>query len=175
MQNEELDEIPPAEIAFGEWVELCLDEPMSTDRLEYLLLQIRDDYKNDVTLKEPGAILRAMRYCLNFGLSVPDWLRDAFCSAVGMGDKAQIKSWDEAFGKPLRKGRHKSRAMRNDDLNIRAWYGVRHHTDRFKMPKVFDLVGQKLGMGRSACADAYYSYERDLPQNVQNSRKDIPK
>ena len=48
----------------------------------------------------PAIILMAMHECLLLDRPIPEWLRKAFIEAYQSATAFEIRSWDEAFGKP---------------------------------------------------------------------------
>ena len=60
-------------------------------------------------------ILVGLHWCFIFHEPIPPWLEQAFQNAYGAKPEYKIKSWDEVFGRPLKKGIRPERERRNKD------------------------------------------------------------
>ena len=61
-------------------------------------------HKGEFEAGDEGALLRAIYWAFLHNRPVPDWARIAFLSQYMRGRHGEIKSWDEAFGRPARYG-----------------------------------------------------------------------
>ena len=63
-----------------------------------------------------AVLLKAMHECLIMRKPLPEWLRLAFLQAYQSAYPFEIKSWDEIFGKPHRKGANLKARKRHWEL-----------------------------------------------------------
>jgi hypothetical protein len=54
---------------------------------------------------DKSELLNCLRYCVEGSRPIPDWLRSAFLDATHLVDSYQVRSWDDVFGRPVKKGR----------------------------------------------------------------------
>ncbi len=73
--------------------------------------------------------LRAVAQCLMHGLPVPDWITQPFLAQVAKVGRCDVGSWDDAFGRPFKKGEHRNAAK------LRQRYGR-------VVPALFSPVGR---------------------------------
>jgi hypothetical protein len=109
-------------------------------------------------------LLYAIHQCLLLKRPLPEWLRLAFLDAYDSATGYEIKSWDDAFGRPHPKGAHIEKQKRH--LKLRYVIVQRVEELRSEMPvdkKLFEKIGKELGIGRSTTvSDIYHEQRRQL-------------
>lgn len=120
------------------------------------------------------ALFHAIATCAQYRLIVPPWAAGAFIERFDPVYRAEISSWDEAFGRPYPKGAHleKLRRWRFDceiymriqnilewrpgEPAIAAWL-----TERGSIgPWLFEMVGTEFRIGSRKCKDLYYEQKK---------------
>jgi hypothetical protein len=106
-------------------------------------------------------LLYAIHQCLLLKRPLPEWLRLAFLDAHDSATGYEIKSWDDAFGRPHPKGAHIKNQKRHFEL--RHVIVQRVEELRSEMPvdkKLFEKIGKDLGIGGSTTVSKIYYEER---------------
>jgi hypothetical protein len=127
-----------------------------SERLE----QLQRQYEDGDVAKLP----EALTLCLAIGLPIPDWLRDAFLEATRCVWSHEVASWDDVFGKPLKKGEQQAAAARRYKLANPVWQRVmdRIHRAGEKVDKeLFERVGEEFGIKGTLAAQLYYARDKD--------------
>jgi hypothetical protein len=103
---------------------------------------------------DKALLLYAIYTCLESGRPLPEWVRVAFSNAYesAMGD--EIKSWDDAFGKPHPKGMHVDKERRH--LVFRNEIKRRVEESKTIDEKLFAKIGRDLGIGGSTTVKNIY-------------------
>jgi hypothetical protein len=95
---------------------------------------------------------------------IPGWAREAFCSACKKVYGFEVASWDDVFGRPLKKGQQL--AAKRKKLQIkRSLYlevGQRAMAGEGIGKEFFALVGEKFGVSATVAEEIYYEYLRDM-------------
>jgi hypothetical protein len=105
------------------------------------------------------ALLMAVYQCVLMRKPLPEWLRQAFIRAYESAAAFDIKSWDEPFGQPQKKGAHLS--ARKDYARLR--YPVALHV-ALRAPGesidtgLFEKIGAALGIKKTKASDIYYEH-----------------
>jgi hypothetical protein len=85
----------------------------------------------------------------------------------------EIKSWDEVFGRPLKKGKQQTVERKKRLLGypvlMRVW--ERHAAGEAISKPLFEAVGRELGVSGTVAAEIYYKALKGLPEKFKNSRK----
>jgi hypothetical protein len=105
-------------------------------------------------------LLWSMNFCFVYRRPIPDWAKKAFRAAYLKGVRFEIKSWDEVFGRPLKKGGQLAAERRKAALAERVLELVldaRHGEPKKPISKeLFESIGKKLGVGGTVAAEIYY-------------------
>lgn len=109
-------------------------------------------------------ILAGVRICANHDLIMPEWLSRAFIKQYDKVLTVQVGSWDDAFGRPLPKGKHLTATRKRREMPVRVWMTARQmesegwssHNTEF-----FDELGRRCGVNRSD-AQEYYVTGRSI-------------
>jgi hypothetical protein len=94
--------------------------------------------------------------------SVPDWLEEAFVDAFEKGRGYEIKSWDEVFGKPQKKGanldsrRHKYKKRWEIFHRVR----LRNKAGEPIGKELFAAVGKEFGVSGTTAEELYYKVRK---------------
>lgn len=108
-----------------------------------------------------NALLGAIRICANHDLVMPEWLARAFIRAYDKVLRHDVGSWDDAFGRPLPKGRHLNAARKKRNKAPAVWRRVRklHEEGRAIDDLLFEDVGKELGLGKTLVSEFYYEHD----------------
>jgi hypothetical protein len=107
----------------------------------------------------PAIILMAMHECLLLDRPIPEWLRQAFIEAYQSATAFEIRSWDEAFGRPPAKGTHPKTRKQYAELRYPVALGVALRASDEKIDKgLFDKIGCELGISGTTASDIYYKH-----------------
>ena len=109
-------------------------------------------------------ILYWLSFCIKNHRPIPDWLEQAFLKAYHAGRMFEIKSWDDVFGKPLKKGKRLATERRNMKLTRLIFERV---CDLQKAGKpidqeLFAAVGKELSVSGSVVRDLYYALMHEI-------------
>lgn len=121
-----------------------------------------------------NALLGAIRICANHDLVMPEWLARAFIRSYDKVLRHDVGSWDDAFGRPLPKGKHLNAARKKRNKGFSAWIRVRqlHDQGRAIDEQLFEDVGKELGLGKTLVSEYYYDRGGGLPEKRKILRKD---
>src|SRR5690349_6631679 len=76
-----------------------------------------------------GALLYFIDRCFKNNRSVPDWAKEAFGVACERVWCFEVKSWDDVFGRVLKKGEHLAAMRRRLKLARDIWWQVKMRHD----------------------------------------------
>ena len=111
-------------------------------------------------------------------MPIPPWLKQAFQNAYGAKSAYKIKSWDEVFGRPLKKGIRLARERRNNRIANDIYERVveRHIAGEPIDKNLFEAVGKNFGVGGTVASELYYEVKEleealELPGRFKKTRK----
>lgn len=121
-----------------------------------------DDLEGEFCAGKKLALFQAIRLCAAHGLAMPEWVAAGFIAGFDRVATLKARSWDEAFGQPLRKGLHLA------DARIRRRRGpaVFLEVERLRAAgadvddQLFEQVGRDLGVGKTLANKLYYQWQR---------------
>jgi hypothetical protein len=87
--------------------------------------RLREDYEAG----DKGALLSAIQLCFSDCRPVPIWAMSDFCNAIGGISSLMFTSWDEVFGRPLKKGAQPAAIQRRRRLATPIMFAVRERRD----------------------------------------------
>ena len=90
------------------------------------------------------ALLEAIHLCLEYDEVAPAWVKVAFRYKFAKVKGLQVTSWDDVFGRPLKKGAQLAAAQRNITLGI----------------PILDIVGKRYIAGESLKKDLFRVHRR---------------
>lgn len=105
------------------------------------------------------ALLAAVRVCANHDMPLPEWASRAFIRAYDTILNCRIGSWDDAFGRPYRKGVHLAALRKRRKLRMKVWLDVNAElkkSSRAVDESLFEDIGRPLGLGKTLTAEMYY-------------------
>jgi hypothetical protein len=130
---------------------------------------------------DKAELLFWLEWCIENHHPIPAWVERAFRSACAAARKHKIKSWDEVFGRPLKKGKRLATARRNREITGQIVDRVleRHEAGKPIDKELFDAVGKDLlaGDGKkhsvsgTVAAEIYYSSLKDWRDLQENLKK----
>jgi hypothetical protein len=130
---------------------------------EFLIESARSQKKFEAGDRD--VLLYFVDCCFRNNRPVPDWARKAFSAACQRVWWYEVKSWDEVFGRPLKKGEHLAAARRKVKLARDIWWEVKiRHDEGAGEPitkELFDSVGKKFKIGGTTAAEIYYWLENE--------------
>lgn len=112
---------------------------------------------------DKAALLAAVRICANDDLPLPPWASKAYIRAYDAVLNCRTGSWDDAFGRALKKGTHVAALQRRRRQRRKVWLAVRRaveHDGRAIDESLFEDVGKALGFGKTRAAELYYEAHR---------------
>lgn len=106
---------------------------------------------------DKSQLLHCLDFCLRSDppVPVPPWLREAFHDAYHAGASYQIKSWDEVFGRPLKKGGQLA-SERRKYLAKAELFETIYLSGKPLDDSLFALVGKKFGFSSTVAKELYY-------------------
>jgi hypothetical protein len=115
--------------------------------------------KKKVEAGSGKALLEAIHLCDLLKRPKPEWLRQAGIRVFEAAARFEIKSWDEAFGPPQKKGAHLS--VRKDYARLRYPVAIQV---ALRAPGesidtgLFEKIGAALGIKKTKASDIYYKH-----------------
>jgi hypothetical protein len=115
------------------------------------------------------ALLNAIYYCCLLKRPVPEWLQSAFIDAYESATGHEIKSWNDAFGRPHPKGTQLEKEKLRRLVIARVWTLKTENPETAIDRGMFEQIGEELGIPGSTIDGLYYdgrsrglreSYER---------------
>jgi hypothetical protein len=107
--------------------------------------RVLEDYRKRFEAGDKSVLLWGLRFCIGCdpNVPIPAWLKRAILSACDAGLTHEIKSWDEVFGKPLKKGQRQATARRNAKIAHEVYQRVeeRHRAGKALDKALFAAVG----------------------------------
>jgi hypothetical protein len=113
-----------------------------------------------------GAILDAIHWCLVNDRPVPGWAVAKFSDAYSAVIWHHHKSWDDVFGRPVKKGAQLAalRLKKRKGSSI-AWKVRERHAAGVSITKeLFDAIGAEEGVSGTVAAEIYYAFVRQFPE-----------
>jgi hypothetical protein len=115
------------------------------------------------------ALLEAIERCIIEEWPAPAWLKDALWNAF----EDVKKSWDEVFGPPFPKGKHRHRHDRNERIGFKLKERIEflHEKEgRSITQKLFKEVGKEFGVSGSVARNLYYEIKNSEAKRAAESR-----
>jgi hypothetical protein len=108
---------------------------------------------------DKSELLRCLNHCLWFRQPIPDWVRNGIRLAYALASSHQVKSWDEVFGRPLKKGKQPATERRKHRIRFDLLHGVekRHEAGEPLDDALFTSVGKKFDLRKTVAREIYYS------------------
>ncbi|MBI3528211.1 MAG: hypothetical protein HY067_09595 [Betaproteobacteria bacterium] len=112
------------------------------------------------------ALFWAIRFCSFHGIVLPPWLAQKYVECFDKIVNHEAKSWDEAFGRPFRKGLQIQKLKLGEKWRLLVWTTViRERNNNSKLaigPKLFEKVAKELKLGAPTVKKYYYETEKLL-------------
>jgi hypothetical protein len=126
--------------------------------------RVLEDYRRRFEAGDKSILLSGLQFCIWCNMPIPAWLKRAFLNACRAGYTHEIKSWDEVFGKPLKKGQRQATARRNVKIAHEVHQRVeeRHRAGEALDKALFAAVGKEFGVGGTVAAELYYETRETL-------------
>jgi hypothetical protein len=110
----------------------------------------------------PQALTDMIYWCLKLGWAIPKWAADAFIVAAEKVRRAEVGSWDGAFGRPY-PGEHVGRVRRHRKSTA-IYLRVTELHERGNTPidkeHMFNPVGKEFGLAATQCSKLYYEFKK---------------
>jgi hypothetical protein len=130
---------------------------ISEEDTDKYLAEVLEILKKRLEGGDKWALLYAIRQCLLLKRPLPEWLRLAFLSAYDSATGYEIKSWDDAFGRPHPKGSHLKKEKRNFELRQVIIQRVEALRSEMSVDKgLFEKIGKELGISGTTVSEIYY-------------------
>lgn len=88
------------------------------------------------------ALMLAIRECARVDLAMPDWVARAYISRFDRVNRYRAGSWDEVFGRPLKKGQHLDPQRRKLVFGVEVYNRVREEVNKGASvtPSLFGVI-----------------------------------
>jgi hypothetical protein len=118
---------------------------------------------------DKAELLYCLHFCIINQVAIPPWLRTAFSDARYASIAYKIKSWDEVFGKPLKKGKRLATERRKMEIIGLLNKRIRdRHEAGEPLETLFREVGKDFGVGSTVAKELYYEMENDLAHTMND-------
>jgi hypothetical protein len=124
--------------------------------------EYESNMQNEVAAGDKGALLRLICECFRTGRAVPQWAQEKFQNAIDKVGRLETKSWDEVFGRPLKKGKQMEAARRRAKLSTKIWNRVRELNaagEPISKP-LFAKIGKEFGVSATIADDMYFEQKK---------------
>jgi hypothetical protein len=134
-----------------------------------------DDYMDRLCeLYEKGdkpAILLGLEYCINNNRPIPQWLATALRDAFRKVRMFEVKSWDDVFGRHLKKGKRLATERRNMQIAGPLFEMIRerHEAGTGIGRPLFNAVGAEFGISGTVASELYYEVIKELGGTIEPS------
>lgn len=121
-----------------------------------------------------GALMAAIRLCANHDLVMPSWISRGFIKGYDAVLNGRAASWDDAFGRPYKKGTHLQSLRTKRLLRFQVFNMVQRIRDAESVPideGLFERVGRRLGICKTLASDLYYEAQRMIPSRLPRKRR----
>jgi hypothetical protein len=149
-----------------DWLDINYDGLNLSEAMEDFLFNTETVRSQEAFKAGDGSqLLWFVNFCLILNRPVPDWARQAFRAAYNRGLRFEIKSWDEVFGRPLKKGKQLATERRKMELatHVTALVFELHQLRGKPIGKaLFESIGKKLGIGGTTASDLYYGRRKEI-------------
>lgn len=131
---------------------------------QQLALEYLPELEKSFKAGDKFALLQAISECALHDLVLPDWAAMAFLEGYYSVINLRSGSWDDAFGKPFKKGMHLDQARTRRQARLKVYLAVRRilasepHTPIDD--HLFDRVGKECNVSRSVANQLYYQQRR---------------
>jgi hypothetical protein len=107
---------------------------------------------------DKSALLWFFSWCFLNCHVVPKWAQEEFLAAHRKVYGYEVESWDEVFGRPLKKGMQRAAARRKTEKAQPIWERVteRHEAGEAIDKGLFDSVGKEFAVSGTIAAEIYY-------------------
>lgn len=112
-----------------------------------------------------AALLAAVRVCANHDLPLPPWASKAYILAYDKILNRRVGSWDEAFGRPFKKGKHLHTLRKHREMRSKVWLAVRRAVEKEGQvldESLFEKIGKSFNLGKTQTSDLYYEAHRQV-------------
>jgi hypothetical protein len=132
---------------------------MMTDQNDFLE-QCRERYEGGDKLY----LLYCLNYCMMNNRPIPPWLATAFRQAYDKVDMYEVKSWDDVFGRPLKKGKRLATEHRNMKIVHPLFLMIRdrHEAGAAINKELFNEVGAEFGVSGTVASELYYKLLKEM-------------
>lgn len=112
------------------------------------------------------ALFQAISECALHDLALPDWVATAFLEGYYSVINFRSGSWDDAFGRPYKKGLHVDQARTRRESRLKVFLCARQIlSSEPNLPideDLFERVGRECGVSRSVASQLYYQHKRHM-------------
>ncbi len=129
-------------------------------REQDFLEQLRQRYEGG----DKATLPYSLNYCMMNNLPIPPWLATAFAQACHRVHMYEVKSWDDVFGRPLKKGKRLATERRNMKMAGPLFDMVqeRHKAGAAINKGLFNEVGAEFGVSGTVASDLYYEVIKEI-------------
>lgn len=130
---------------------------------------------------EQMALFAAIRICAAHEMVLVDWVAEAFISRYDAVLNFRSKSWDDAFGKPYKKGLNLASARKKRTIAPAVGLEIVNRRMRGAVidEALFEEVGKQFNIGKTLCSEYWYEWSPTLtgkvPRKSQKQRKEKAK
>ena len=123
-----------------------------------------------------AVLLMAIHQCFLMRKPVPDWLRLSFIEAYQQATAFNIRSWDEVFAPPVKKGTQLEKRKKYADLRYPIAIRVASRGASQAIDKgLFDEIGRELNISGTTASDIYYKHGgKELLEMIEPLSEEFP-
>jgi hypothetical protein len=116
-----------------------------------------DEARQDFDAGNKGALLGAIFLCLEYDEVIPAWVKVYYRYAFLRVISHDFGSWDDVFGRPLKKGAQLAAARRKKNLEISLLNKVqeRYVAGQSITKGLFESIGEEVGVSGTVAWEIY--------------------
>ena len=135
--------------------------------IEEAVLQLQR-CRNKFQAGDREAMLEAIHICCGADIPVPPWVAEAYSRSYLKFRHFHVRSLDEAFGSPRRKGTHLAQKKEHEAMLGSVFFSVKNRKSGVPIDgALFEEIGAKLGISGSKCSALYYEAKRMFEPDSQ--------
>jgi hypothetical protein len=90
-------------------------------------------------------VLMAIKDCAIYGEVIPEWAANAFCRAYRDVTYKRAGSWDDVFGRPIKKGERLENSRQRFELAPRVWFAIMEILEQEPETRIDNLLFERVG------------------------------
>ena len=151
-----------------------LENSMAAPFFQWYALNALDYLQQEYEAGDTLSLLSAVNQCAMHDLPMPEWVRRGYIDRYRRVVEYEVKSWDDAFGRPHPKGLHlenaRHRRSRRCPVYVRVHEILHLKPDTSIDRGLFERVGAEFGISKTVAEELYYEVKHWFERSRKNSQ-----